>query len=118
MTRQDHHGVAHIGSLEDSISTEATDERADAPLAGWIAYGSVNGTAVGIWDHTVGTSGDVEEDEIFVVLSGRATVTEEGHEPIEFVAGDVGRLRAGTRTTWTVHEPLRKIWIAKDDVDG
>ena len=30
--------------------------------------------AVGVWQHSVGTSTDVEADEIFVVLSGRATV--------------------------------------------
>ena len=29
---------------------------------------------VGIWEHTVGVSTDVETDEVFIVLTGRATV--------------------------------------------
>ena len=31
--------------------------------------------AIGVWEHTPGTSTDVEADEVFVVLSGSATVS-------------------------------------------
>ena len=30
---------------------------------------------VGVWEHSVGVSTDVEVEEVFVVLSGRGTVT-------------------------------------------
>ena len=67
--------------------------------------------AVGIWQHTAGVSTDVEVDEIFVVLSGRATIAVADGPTLEVGPGDVGVLEAGAETTWTVHEDLRKIYI-------
>lgn len=64
----------------------------------------------GIWQHTAGVSLDVEVDEIFIILRGRATVEVEGCPSLEIGPGDVGLLRAGDRTTWRVHEDLRKIY--------
>ena len=69
--------------------------------------------AVGIWQHSVGTSTDVEADEIFVVLSGRATVAVVDGPTLEIGPGDVGLLPAGARTTWTVHQPLRKVYVVR-----
>ena len=66
---------------------------------------------VGIWEHTAGTSTDVEADEVFVVLSGRATVEVDGGPSLELGPGDIGLLEAGARTTWTVHETLRKVYV-------
>jgi len=112
-------GVALIGRADDVIALEPTDATQNAPSAGWVQVGVIEGAGVGIWEHTVGVSTDVEEDEVFVVLSGRATVVERGGTPTEFVPGDIGRLAAGTHTTWTVHEQMRKIWVAReDDSDG
>lgn len=68
---------------------------------------------IGIWEHTTGTSTDVEEDEVFVVLSGRGTVEFiESGELLQLAPGVVGRLAAGTHTRWTVTETLRKVYIA------
>ena len=64
----------------------------------------------GIWEHTAGTSRDVEADEMFVVVGGRATVAVQDGPTFEVGPGDVGVLRAGDRTTWTVHETLRKVF--------
>lgn len=66
---------------------------------------------VGLWEHTAGTSTDIEVDEVFVVVSGRATVTAEDGTTIELSPGVVGVLEAGARTTWVVHEPLRKVYV-------
>jgi uncharacterized cupin superfamily protein len=66
---------------------------------------------VGVWEHGVGVSTDVEADEVFVVLSGRATVRVDGGPTLELGPGDVGVLVAGDRTTWTVHETLRKVYL-------
>ncbi|HUV47491.1 MAG TPA: cupin domain-containing protein [Actinomycetes bacterium] len=69
--------------------------------------------AVGIWQHTAGVSTDVEVEEIFVVLSGRATIEVAGGPTLEVGPGDVGVLEAGAQTTWTIHEDLRKIYIIR-----
>jgi uncharacterized protein len=69
--------------------------------------------SVGIWQHTAGVSTDVEVDEIFVVLSGRATIEVNDGPTLELGPGDVGVLEAGAETTWTVHEDLRKIYIIR-----
>jgi uncharacterized protein len=67
---------------------------------------------IGVWEMSVGTMTDVEADEVFVVLSGAATVDfADGTAPLELRAGDIGRLAAGAETTWTVTETLRKIYL-------
>lgn len=83
---------------------------AGAPATGMIELSDT----IGVWDHTPGTSTDVESDEVFVVLSGSATLAfDDGAlEPIELRPGSVVRLAAGSRTTWTVRESLRKVYVA------
>ncbi len=68
---------------------------------------------VGLWEHTPGTSTDVEADEMFVVVSGRATVTTDDGATLELRPGSVGFLEAGARTTWTVQETLRKVYVVR-----
>ena len=68
---------------------------------------------VGVWQHSPGVSIDVETDEVFVVLRGRATIDVAGGPTLEVGPGDVGLLPAGARTTWTVHETLRKIYVVR-----
>ena len=69
--------------------------------------------AVGVWQHSVGVSVDVEADEVFVVLSGRATVQVVDGPTLTLGPGDVGLLPAGARTTWTVQETLRKVYLVR-----
>lgn len=71
---------------------------------------------IGIWEHTPGVSSDVEGDEVFVVLAGRATVVVEGGPTLELGPGDIGVLEAEARTTWTVHETLRKVYVVAGPV--
>ena len=55
---------------------------------------------------------DIEADELFVVLSGSARVDfADGSASLDLNPGDVVRLAAGTRTEWTVHQPLRKVYL-------
>lgn len=67
--------------------------------------------SAGIWEHTVGVSTDTESDEVFVVISGRATITLADGSELEVGPGDVGVLRAGEETTWQIHEDLRKVYL-------
>ena len=59
-----------------------------------------------------GAATDVEVDEVFVVLSGSATVSFDDGERVDLGPGTVVRLRSGEHTTWVVHETLRKIYVA------
>ena len=72
----------------------------------------------GIWRITEGTVTDVEQDEVFVVLEGRATIEVEGGPTVRVGPGDVCVLQRGARTTWTVHEALRKVFQITLPVDG
>ncbi|MGW0810069.1 cupin domain-containing protein [Nonomuraea sp. NPDC002799] len=71
------------------------------------------GDGRGIWEITPGVVTDVESDEIFVVLSGRATIAVEGGTTIEVGPGDVCLLAEGARTTWIVHETLRQVYQSR-----
>jgi uncharacterized cupin superfamily protein len=68
----------------------------------------------GVWEMSPGAMSDVEEDEVFVVLSGEATVdfVEPALPSVSLRAGSVLRLEAGMRTVWTVRETLRKVYVA------
>lgn len=84
-----------------------------APTIGSLDIGTtVDGADVGVWEITPGVVRDVEEHEVFVVLAGSATIEfADGRPAIDVSAGSVVRLDAGMRTTWTVHETLRKIYV-------
>ncbi|QHC26814.1 DUF861 domain-containing protein [Streptomyces sp. GS7] len=64
----------------------------------------------GIWQITPGVVTDTEANELFVVVSGRATIEIEGGQVLEVGPGDACVLREGDRTQWTVHETLRKAY--------
>ena len=85
---------------------------AGAPTAGFVELGEFNGQEYGVWEMTPGSMTDVEADELFVVLSGAATVefVDDG-SVVSLGAGSVGRLTAGMRTVWTVTETLRKVYV-------
>lgn len=73
------------------------------------------GFEVGVWEHSVGTSTDTYDDEIFVVIEGRGTVTDQDGNVIELAPGVVGVLHPDDVTTWVVTEPLRKVWIIRSE---
>ena len=64
----------------------------------------------GVWQITPGVVTDVEADEVFVVLSGRATIEFQDGPTLEVGPGDVAVLPEGAATRWTVHETLRKVY--------
>lgn len=76
-----------------------------------VVWTSADGTHVrGVWQITPGVVTDVEADELFVVVSGRATIEVEGGPTVEVGPGDGCVLEPGARTTWRVHETLRKVF--------
>lgn len=80
-------------------------------VTGKVLWESEDGKQLrGIWQITPGVVTDTEANELFVVVSGRATVEVEGGATLEVGPGDACVLREGDRTTWTVHETLRKAY--------
>ena len=80
-------------------------------VTGKVVWESVDGRRLrGVWQITPGIVTDTEEDEMFVVRSGSATIEVEGGPTLTFGPGDLAVLHKGDRTTWTVHETLRKAY--------
>jgi uncharacterized cupin superfamily protein len=70
------------------------------------------GLEVGVWEMSPGVMSDVEADELFVVLSGSATIEfGDGSPTLHIGVGDIVRLGAGAQTVWTVTETLRKVYL-------
>jgi uncharacterized cupin superfamily protein len=83
------------------------------PHTGIAELGKFGGLGVGVWEMTPGVMRDVEDDELFVVLSGAATVQfDDGTPMLTLGAGDVVRLAKGAKTVWTVTETLRKVYLS------
>ncbi len=113
------------GSAVHARSVPLAD--AHEPVEGWqlvsgdptiaaLELGTFAGTEFGLWEMATGSMVDVEVDEVFLVISGSATV--EFLEPelpsIELVAGSIVRLGEGMRTRWTVTgAPLRKVYLVQ-----
>ena len=77
-----------------------------APLA------ALGDAEIGLWAMEPGVDHDTEVDEVFVVLAGRGTVEFADGEVVTLAPGVAVRLKAGERTTWTVTETLRKVYVA------
>lgn len=80
--------------------------------------GEIFGVEFGLWEMSEGAMSDVEVEELFVVLSGSATVqvhAKNGFEAAELrlVPGTVCHLSEGMHTSWTLHEPLRKMYLVR-----
>jgi uncharacterized protein len=84
---------------------------AGEPAVAVASFADVGEIEVGVWEHTPGTSTDVEVDEVFLVLAGGGTVTFDTGETVELVPGRLVRLHAGERTRWAVRETLRKVYV-------
>lgn len=119
-TPQKHSPASHctaVCALEIKLSSEPI--AAEKLVEGVAAIGTaglyeLDGMAVGVWEITPSVTTDIESDEVFVVISGKALVTfEDGTEPLELRPGTVARMVAGARTTWHVTKTLRKVYVAQ-----
>jgi uncharacterized cupin superfamily protein len=81
-------------------------------VTGRVLWSSPDGRELrGLWQITPGVVTDTEADELFVVLSGRATVEIADGPTLRLGPGDLAVLHEGDRTVWTVHETLRKAYV-------
>jgi uncharacterized cupin superfamily protein len=92
----------------------ASEVLAGAPTTATAVLDDTRDREIGVWEMTPGTATDTEADELFVVLSGRATIAFEdpSFPDLEIGPGSVVRLVEGMRTIWTVTQTLRKVYIA------
>lgn len=81
------------------------------PTTGFHELGRLGDASYGIWEITPGVSTDVESEELFVVVSGRARIDFGDGSSIDVGPGDLVRLHAGEQTVWTVSETLRKVYV-------
>jgi prepilin-type processing-associated H-X9-DG protein len=95
-----------------AVRTE-TDGGSEALHTASVDLGELGGFTYGIWDAGPGTDVDVEADEVFWVLSGRGTVTFADGSVLELAPGVLVHLVAGDRTTWTITERLRKVYLTR-----
>jgi uncharacterized cupin superfamily protein len=84
----------------------------DVHTAGLAPLATLGDAEIGLWGMEPGVDHDTETDEVFVVLAGRGTVEFEDGEVLALEPGVAVRLSAGERTTWTVTETLRKVYVA------
>ena len=63
----------------------------------------------GVWEMAPGVLEDTKGDEMFVIMSGRATVEFPDGRVWELEPGVAGITVAGDVSRWTVHETLRMV---------
>ena len=103
------HGRSVIVPLEPVPSAEV---ESGSPRQGTLELGAVGDAEAGIWELRSGSVFDTEIDELFVVISGGATIKLlDEDRSIEVKPGDVMHLAAGTRTQWIVPDHIRKVYL-------
>lgn len=95
----------------EELELDPADVVAGSPRTRLEALISAGDLEIGIWEITSGIVRDIESDEVFVVLSGRGRVEFDDGSSLPLSEGTVVRLCAGERTTWTIYETLRKVYI-------
>ncbi len=102
------HHVAHLALDDDDLDPDQIVEGAPEVRSRVLHEDGV--VERGVWEITPGVVTDVEADELFVVMAGRATIEVEGGASYDIGPGDAVVLEAGARTCWRVHETLRKVY--------
>lgn len=71
------------------------------------------GILSGIWESEPGTARweFTDRGEVIHVISGSMTVSEDNEPEVRLSAGDTAYFPIGWTGTWTVHEPLRKVFV-------
>lgn len=120
MTRLEPFQPLDVAAVDVAATPVLEDLRLEGePSTGFIDVAVVGDTTVGIWEMTAGSMRDIEADEVFVVVSGEATVELIGQDgqvtrTIELRAGSLCRLETGMLTRWHVPVGLRKVYILRD----
>ena len=92
---------------------EASQVESGSPETGILELADFAGISMGIWEHTQGVSTDTEVDEVFIVISGGATIEFINNDTpaLSVEPGDIVRLAAGVQTRWSVPDHIRKVYL-------
>lgn len=102
--------------LEESLLGQPTAE----PLDGEIKVrkqvflnDTKNGITSGTWECEPGKSRweFTTRGEVVQIIAGRMTVTQDGEEPVELVAGSTAIYPIGWKGIWEVHDTIRKVFV-------
>ena len=110
--------VIHLAAIDVNLEPLPSHQVVSGlPATGFVELGDIGAVDIGVWEHSVGVSTDIETDEVFVVVSGRATIEIFGDNAatVNVGPGDMLRFEAGDSTRWTVSETLRKVYLIPQD---
>ena len=109
-------GVVHgRGAIVPLHAVPADEVDYGTPRQGSVELGTIGGCEAGIWELRDGAVLDTEVDEVFVVISGGATIKLlDERRSVDVKTGDVMRLTAGTKTRWIVKDHIRKVYLAAE----
>jgi uncharacterized protein len=105
--------AVHIADLDLDPDTLDPASIVEGSPQTWnrVVWESEDGRIIrGVWQISPGIVVDTEAHEMFVVIAGRATIAIDGGSTFDVGPGDMGVLEEGARSTWTVHETLRKAY--------
>ncbi len=108
--------LASAANAQLSRAAVSADQiESGSPKTGILELPDFAGVSMGIWEHTEGVSTDTEEDEVFIVISGGATIEfiNADTSPLEVEPGDIVHLNAGAKTRWIVRDHIRKVYLVK-----
>jgi uncharacterized protein len=117
--------VNHRRVLSPDVMTELlvadelsqSDVVAGAPHVASADLETAGQVSIGVWEITEGAVTDTEVDEVFLVLAGSGQIGFEDGSTVPLQPGALIRLRAGDRTTWTITEKLRKLYVILGGAD-
>ncbi|BCI55622.1 hypothetical protein NIIDNTM18_49000 [Mycolicibacterium litorale] len=90
--------------------TEADRPASTAPVRSVSLYAD-GGQKHGVWEAEPGVHREYQGQETVVILTGRATVEGSSGITVDVGPGDLVIVDPGEKTTWTVHEKIRKVFI-------
>lgn len=96
----------------------AQPESGDIKVRTYIAFTSDDEKILsGSWESDLGTARweFIDRGEFIQVIAGRMVVQRDGEEPVELTAGSTAVFPIGWTGTWTVLEPLRKVFVVYKD---
>ncbi|MEO5662805.1 MAG: cupin domain-containing protein [Nocardioides sp.] len=107
-------GTAAARLISDDVLTERVETDGVSAILATASTTLTHASTweIGLWEAGPGTDTDVEIDEVFLVLAGAGAVTFEDGSTLALRPGVIVRLVAGDRTTWTITDRLRKLYLA------
>lgn len=106
--------IANAAEARQSKSDPDRLIAGDPSFTTWAVDASRDGQVdTGIWEATPGTTRSIKGEafEFCHILEGVVELTEDGHDPVIYRAGDSFVMKPGYVGTWRTIEKVRKIYV-------